>query len=122
MQLVQPRRIKTDQDYEKFVILLEGLLEKEDCEGLLEQEGLLVELLVVIVQEYESQRVSFSAASPLDILVHLMDANELKQSNLVGILGSSGMVSEIVNGKREISKSQARSLGDRFNVSYKLFL
>jgi HTH-type transcriptional regulator / antitoxin HigA len=66
--------------------------------------------------------VSFPESDPRDILIHLMESNDLKQSDLVGILGSSGVVSEVVNGKREISKAQAQSLGDRFNLSYKLFL
>ncbi|MGB5915031.1 MAG: transcriptional regulator [Phormidesmis sp.] len=122
LQLVQPRRIETKYDYEKFLTLLEELLGKEESESLSEQESLLIELLLVIVQEYESQNVSLPELDPRDILLHLMEAQELKQTNLVGAIGSSGVVSEIVNGKREISKAQARSLGELFNVSYKLFL
>ncbi len=122
LQLVQPRKIETKYDYEKFLTLLEELLGKEESESLSEQESLLIELLLVIVQEYESQNVSLPELDPRDILLHLMEAQELKQTNLVGAIGSSGVVSEIVNGKREISKAQARSLGELFNVSYKLFL
>lgn len=126
LQLVEPKRIETEQDYKSFLALLEDLLEKEEDEALSEQEGLLAELLLVIVQEYESHHVSLpdalSGVSGLDILIHLMDANDFKQANLVGVVGSSGVVSEIINGKREISKAQARSLGELFNVSYKLFL
>lgn len=122
LQLVQPRRIETKYDYEKFVTLLEEFLEKEESESLSEQESLLIELLLVLVQEYESQNVSLPELNPHDILIHLMEAQELKQTDLVGAIGSSGVVSEIVNGKREISKAQARSLGELFNVSYKLFL
>jgi len=122
LQRVQPRKITTKQDYNKFVTLLESLLEKEEEEELSAQEDLLVELLILIVQEYENQNVKFPKATPLDILQHLLEANDLKQASLVGVVGSSGVVSEIMNGKREISKQQARSLGERFNVSYKLFL
>jgi HTH-type transcriptional regulator/antitoxin HigA len=46
-------------------------------------------------------------ASPHDILLHLMEARELRQAELIGILGSKGVVSEVVNGKRSISKAQA---------------
>lgn len=122
LQSVKPRKIETEQDYERFVALLEELLEREEDKSLPEQESLLLELLLVIVQEYESQNVNFPDSNPHDILIHLMEAQELKQFNLVGNIGSSGVVSEIVNGKREISKAQARSLGELFNVSYKLFL
>ena len=61
-------------------------------------------------------------STPLDVLHYLMEANSLRQTDLVDVIGSSGVVSEIIDGKREISKSQARSLSKRFNVSYKLFL
>jgi HTH-type transcriptional regulator / antitoxin HigA len=41
---------------------------------------------------------------------------------LVGVIGSRGVVSEIVNGKRSISKAQAKALGQLFDVSPSLFI
>jgi HTH-type transcriptional regulator/antitoxin HigA len=40
----------------------------------------------------------------------------------VGVIGSSGVVSEVVNGKRMISKTQAKALGQYFNLSPSLFI
>jgi HTH-type transcriptional regulator / antitoxin HigA len=122
LQSLLPKKIETKQEYEFFVDRLEALLEKEESEALQPDESDLAELLVLIIQDYESRIVSFPEAEPRDILIHLMESNDLKQSDLVGILGSSGVVSEVVNGKREISKAQAQNLGDRFKLSYKLFL
>jgi HTH-type transcriptional regulator / antitoxin HigA len=122
LQSLLPKKIETKQEYGVFVDRLEALLEKEESEALQPDESDLVELLVLIIQDYETRTVSFPEAEPRDILIHLMESNDLKQSDLVGILGSSGVVSEVVNGKREISKAQAQNLGDRFNLSYKLFL
>ncbi|MEO0644978.1 MAG: transcriptional regulator [Cyanobacteria bacterium J06650_10] len=122
LQRVEPRKITTEQEYKKFLSLLEDLLGRDETETLSEQESLLTDLLVVLVQDYEREHTSLPDASPLDVLHYLMEANDLKQSNLVGVIGSSGIVSEVINGKREISKSQARSLGELFNISYKLFL
>jgi HTH-type transcriptional regulator / antitoxin HigA len=51
-----------------------------------------------------------------------MEAQGLKQIDLVKVIGSKGGVSEIVNGKRAISKSQAKALGEFFNVSPALFI
>jgi HTH-type transcriptional regulator / antitoxin HigA len=51
-----------------------------------------------------------------------MEARQLKQIDLVDVIGSKGIVSEIVNGKREISKSQAKALGEFFNISPALFI
>jgi HTH-type transcriptional regulator / antitoxin HigA len=46
----------------------------------------------------------------------------LKQKDLVPLFGSQGIASEVLNGKRSISKSQAKALGDFFHVSPALFL
>jgi HTH-type transcriptional regulator / antitoxin HigA len=46
----------------------------------------------------------------------------MRQSDWVGKLGSSGVVSEIVNGKRSISKAQAQVLSDMFKVSPRWFI
>ena len=51
-----------------------------------------------------------------------MECSGTRQVDLVGLLGSSGVVSEIVNGKRAMSKAQAKALGDRFKVSPSLFI
>jgi HTH-type transcriptional regulator/antitoxin HigA len=51
-----------------------------------------------------------------------MEERGLRQADLVGIIGSRGVVSEVVNGKRTISKSQAKSLGDFFHVEPSLFI
>jgi len=51
-----------------------------------------------------------------------MEENGMRQTDLVGIIGSRGVVSEVVNGKRTISKSQAKSLGDFFHVDPSLFI
>jgi HTH-type transcriptional regulator/antitoxin HigA len=61
-------------------------------------------------------------SSPHDILQHLMESSGTRQADLVGIIGSSGVVSEVVNGKRAISKAQAKALGEYFNLSPSLFI
>jgi HTH-type transcriptional regulator/antitoxin HigA len=51
-----------------------------------------------------------------------MSANNMKQADLVGKIGSKGVVSEIVKGKRSISKAQGKILGETFNVSPSVFI
>jgi len=59
----------------------------------------------------------------LDHLQHLMEARGMKQVDLVGVLSpSKGLVSSIVNCKREISKAQAKKLGKIFNISASVFI
>ena len=61
-------------------------------------------------------------AAPDEILRHIMEASGTRQADLVGIIGSSGVVSEVVNSKRAISKAQAKILAERFKVSPSLFI
>jgi len=51
-----------------------------------------------------------------------MEQNDLRQADLVAIFGSRGRVSEVVNGKRAISKTQVKALGEFFKVSPELFI
>ena len=51
-----------------------------------------------------------------------MEAGGIKQENLVGVIGSRGVVSEVVNGKRSISKAQAKALAEFFSVNVGLFI
>ncbi|MEO0854050.1 MAG: transcriptional regulator, partial [Cyanobacteria bacterium J06648_11] len=80
------------------------------------------DLLVLLVETYEREREVLPESDPLSMLQFLMAQRGLAQADLVGVIGSSGVVSEVVNGKREISKGQAKALGEFFSVDYHLFL
>jgi HTH-type transcriptional regulator / antitoxin HigA len=60
--------------------------------------------------------------APHELLQHSMESNGTSQADLVGLIGSREVVSEVVNGKRAISKSQAKALSEFFNVSPGLFI
>jgi HTH-type transcriptional regulator/antitoxin HigA len=51
-----------------------------------------------------------------------MESNKIKQENLVGVIGSRGVVSEVVNGKRSISKALFIALAEFFSVDVGLFI
>jgi HTH-type transcriptional regulator / antitoxin HigA len=65
----------------------------------------------------------WSQTHPHELLQHLMEARGMKQVDLIGVISQSkGLVSSIVNGKREISKAQAKKLGEIFNISASAFI
>lgn len=59
---------------------------------------------------------------PRDMLRHLMEHRGLRQRDLVPIFGSSSVVSDVIQGKRAVSKAQARRLGEFFRVSAEVFI
>jgi HTH-type transcriptional regulator/antitoxin HigA len=75
-----------------------------------------------VVEDFEDKHYQLKQATPHEILIELMTERNLKQKDLLPIFKSKGIASEIVNGKRSISKSQAKELGQFFNVSPALFL
>ena len=86
------------------------------------EEARLLNLLSTLVERYEDETENFPASPPHRTLKFLMEQNDLRQVDLVKIFGSSGRVSEVVNGKRSISKAQAKALSEFFRVSVDLFL
>lgn len=86
------------------------------------EEKALHNLIVTLIEVYEAKHYSMEDSLPHEILNHLMESSGTRQTDLVGIIGSSGVVSEIVNGKRTISKAQAKALGEYFKISPSLFI
>lgn len=116
----QPKIITSEEEYNRTLESIEQMMERG--EELTPEENSLLELLSILVEIYEDSQFPVEPSSPQNILLHLMAARELKQSDLVGVIGSKGIVSEIINGKRSISKAQAKALGEYFHVSPALFI
>jgi HTH-type transcriptional regulator/antitoxin HigA len=114
----QPRPIHDDAENERATAMLIRLSESEHITA--EQEA-VAEILVMLIEGYE-ERYALNASTPLSMLQELMLANDLKQKDIVPLIGSKGVTSEVLSGKREISKAMAANLGKRFNVPHTLFL
>lgn len=120
LEKYQPKAITSESEYQRSLEVIDNLMSKG--EDLSPEESTLLETLAILVEAYEESEFPMPASSPINVLRHLMEVRSLKQADLVKVIGSKGVVSEIVNGKRSISKSQARELGNFFNVSPALFI
>ena len=81
----------------------------------------LLDTLGTLIHAYEQEHYPISDAGGVEVLRFLMQEHELTQSNLPEI-GSQGVVSEILNDKRELNVRQIRDLAKRFNVSAAVFV
>jgi HTH-type transcriptional regulator/antitoxin HigA len=84
-------------------------------------EEKLIALLTVLVEGYERKHYPVPEAGPLDIIRHLMDAHSLRQKDLVDVFGTESIVSDVLNGKRDLAKDHIRRLSARFHVSPAVF-
>lgn len=116
---VAPRAIETEEEYDRLLAVAERLTFAKNRTP---EEKALHKLLVTLIEVYEAENYAIDRMEPHEILQHIMEASSIRQADLVGVIGSSGVVSEVVNGKRAISKAQAKALGDYFKVSPSLFI
>ncbi len=115
-----PQVIENDDDLDKAEEIVDRLLSKG--ENLSPEEEKLLDLVSDLIEKYENEHYPMPEAAPNEILKFLMEDRELKQKDLVHIFGSTGITSEVVNGKRSISKAQAKKLAEFFKVSVELFI
>src|ERR1043165_3158971 len=115
-----PVVIETEEENERMLAEVEKLMAKG--ENMSPEEDALLRLMATLIQNFEEKFYNAREATPLEILQHLMDARDLKQSDLLEVFGSKGVASEVVNGKRSISKTQAKALSKFFNVPADLFI
>ena len=115
-----PRIIDTEIEHKRLLNEVDKFMDLG--ENLTDEQAEVLQLLVTLIEQYENKVYQMKAVTPLDILHELMSVRQLKQKDIVEIFGSKGITSEVINGKRSISKNQAKALGDFFHVSYSLFL
>jgi HTH-type transcriptional regulator/antitoxin HigA len=116
--IAAPKVITSDAQNERYIA---ALLELEKKDRLSAEERDFAELLTVLVEAYEEEHFPIRAASPVEVLVELMEANNLKQKDLAPFLGSESVVSEVLRGKRELNKYHIERLSRRFRVSPAVF-
>ncbi len=115
-----PVLIETEEENERMLGVVEKLMDKG--ERLTPEEEMLLKLLARLIEDFEQQYYHPDDAAPLEVLQHLMEARDVKQNQLWDVFGSKGVASEVLSGKRGISKAHARALADYFHVRADLFV
>ena len=107
-------------DYNRLVHILDDLID-EVGENESHSLASLMETLGSLIESYEAKNMPEIEGGPNDVLKTLMDEHDLKQSDLPEI-GSQGVISEILSGKRQFNVRQIKLLSHRFNVSPAVFM
>lgn len=109
-----------EKDYNNLVNLLDSLIDEV---GNNESHPLssLMETIGSLIEAYESKNYPDIEGDPINALKTLMEEHGLKQSDLPEI-GSQGVVSEIISGKRQLNVRQLKLLSERFKVSPVVFV
>lgn len=115
----RPRPIRNDDEHERLTNLLLELDEREDLSP---EEEALAEVLTLLIEDYEEKHYPLPHVSPHDSLKALMEDRGLKHKDIWPILGNKGAATEVLAGRRSISKAQAKRLAEFFRVPVDLFI
>jgi HTH-type transcriptional regulator/antitoxin HigA len=118
LQDILPSVPRNRAENERLLAEIEKLMSKGE-DRLSPAEDAMMGVLFSLVREYEQRSVSRKASTPVEILQFLMEQNRLAPSDLPL---PANRVSEILSGKRSVSKEQAKQLGAFFRVSPALFI
>jgi len=109
--------IENDRDHAEAKALIEKLMGSDDA-----ADRARMTAQARLIEAYERSRWPRRAPSLPDLLAYLMEQHSLSRADLVPLLGTPSRVSEVLNGKRELSMSMVRKLRDRFGISADLLI
>lgn len=113
-------RVENEAQYDEAIRRIDALIDEGAVDSAHPLHGLL-NVLGTLVHEYEEVHYPMPEAKGIDVLRFLMEQHGLKQSDLPEI-GSQGVVSEILSGKRELNVRQIARLSERFGVPADVFI
>ena len=114
-----PRIIQNEDELDQYAKALFRLTAKDNPTS---SELQAIELLTMLVEQYEDRMHPIPSATPVEILRYLMDRHSLKQRDLVPELGSESNVSQILNGTRNLTLPHIHALAARFSIPASTFV
>ena len=112
--------INDEDSYKKAQKVLDNLIDSA-CEKKDPVKESLIDTLGTLIKDFEYKHIPEPEEDPIGNLKFLMREHDLKQSDLKE-LGSQGVVSELLNGKRKLNIRQIKALSKRFHVSPSVFI
>ena len=109
--------IENDNDHAQAKSLIDELMGSEDAA---DRARMMAQAR--LIEAFERSRWPRRRPTLPDLLTYLMDQHGLSRADLVPLLGTASRVSEVLNGKRELSMSMVRKLRERFQISADLLI
>ena len=109
---MQIHPIHTDQDYENALARIEEIFDAKPGS----KEGDELEVLGILVDEYEKKTFSIDAPKPVEAIKFRMEQMGMEQKDLAKLLGSKSRASEILSGKRSLSLRQIKILYQKLGI------
>lgn len=117
---MEPRIIKTDKQYRRFRAEVEKLaILDPDPES---AQGIRLELLAKLVEDYEKIRFAFAKPDPIDAIIFRMEQQGLRQKDIASLLGGKNRASEVLARKRSLTIPMIRALYEKLDIPLDLLI
>ena len=104
--------IKTESDYNQALVRLETIFDaKKET-----PEGDELELLGMLIEQYENEHFPIALPDPIEAIKFRMEQLDYSQNDLAKVIGLKSRASEILNKKRKLSLEMIRNLHDKLNI------
>ena len=107
------RPIKTEADYNSALTRLELIFDADPRST----EGDEAEILTVLIDNYENEIYTIEAPDPIEAIKIRMEELNIKQKDLIGVIGGKSRVSEILNRKKRLTVDMIRKLEETLHIS-----
>jgi HTH-type transcriptional regulator/antitoxin HigA len=115
------KAIENEDEYDHIVAAVGRLMDKGE-DRLSPEESALLETMAILVQAYDDRHSPLPPVAPNQMLAYLMETSGRTAKDLLPVFGTRGRVSEVLSGKRSISKENAKKLATVFKVAVGLFI
>ena len=116
-----PAVIQTEAENERMLEKIEALMDKGETRS--PEETRLLDLMAKLVEDFEAKNCIIDAPAPGRLLAYMIEQRGLKQVDLLPVLGcSKSFMSEMISGRREIGKANAKKLAAFFGKPVDLFI
>ena len=119
METLQYKIIKTNAQYNRYCNALETLIDSGKKTKAIQDE---IELLTLLIEKFDEEHNTFNDAGPIELLKSLMKDHKMKAVDVAKLLDvSEGLVSDMLNYKKGLSKDTIRILSERFKLNQEAF-
>jgi HTH-type transcriptional regulator/antitoxin HigA len=118
---ILPRKIETEEQNERYLQIVETLMDKGSA-SFSPEEHVLFDLMVTLIEDFEEKTYPMPDILPHERIKYLLEEKRLRQKDLLPIFGSEGVISDTLNGKRQVTLKTAQKLAAFFNVPTELFI
>ncbi|MES2795495.1 MAG: transcriptional regulator [Bacteroidota bacterium] len=113
MEILEIKTLKSETEYKDALKKLNSVWEAKPNTI----EGEKLELLLLVIEDYEAKHYPMPHLDPIDAIKYKMEEQHLNQGDLVKYFGTKSRVSEVLNKKKPLTLKMIKSLYQNFGIS-----